>query len=85
MKEFSVVSKGSTGTDVCILQSMLRALQILGKDKKPIEIDGYCGDNTVYAINQFQSIQRAYGFECGNNGKNDGSCGALMWSRLLGV
>lgn len=79
------VSKGSSGTSVCVLQALLRALQFVGKDGNPLEIDGECGDNTVYAINSFQTVQRAYGFECGTNGKNDGSCGTLMWSRLLGV
>lgn len=79
------VKSGSTGTDVYVLQAMLRALQILGKDGKPLQVDGSAGANTVYAINAFQKIQRAYGYECGTNGKNDGSCGPLMWARLLGV
>lgn len=85
MKSFSAVKKGSTGTDVYILQAMLRALQYVGKDGKPINIDGSCGANTVYAINCFQSIQRAYGYECGTNGKNDSSFGNACWKRLLGV
>lgn len=85
MKKFSTVKKGTSGTDVYILQSMLRALGLLGKNGRPLDIDGSCGDNTVYAINEFQRIQRAYGYECGTCGKNDGSCGPKMWSRLLGV
>ena len=85
MKKFSTVKKGSRGTDVYILQTMLRALGILGGDGKPLDIDGDCGDKTVGAINKFQSISRAYGTELGTNGKNDGCCGAKMWNRLLGV
>ena len=85
MKKFAVVKNGSSGTDVYILQAMLRALGLLGKDGKPLNIDGKAGINTIYCINQFQTIQRAYGYECGTNGKNDGSCGPMMWSRLLGV
>lgn len=85
MKKFSTVKKGSKGTDVYVLQTMLRALGMLGADGKPLDIDGSCGNNTVGAINKFQTIQRAYGVELGSNGKNDGSCGPKMWNRLLGV
>ena len=85
MHNFSVVKKGSKGVDVYVLQSMLRALQYTGRDGKPLVIDGECGDNTVYAINRFQTIQRAYGCECGSNGKNDSMFGAVCWKRLLGV
>lgn len=85
MREFKTVKMGSTGTDVFILQSLLRALQFTGVDKKPIDIDGTCGHNTVYAINAFQRQQRAYGYECGSNGKNDGQFGKACWKRILGV
>lgn len=85
MRTFSTVKKGSTGTDVIVLQSMLRALQYVGADGKPIDIDGQCGNNTVYAINEFQNRQRAYGVECGNKGKNTSIFNSLCWSRLLGV
>lgn len=76
------VKKGSSGQDVYALQAVLRAIGILGKNGKPLTIDGTCGDNTVYAINQFQKIQNGYG----NNavGKQDSSCGAKMWACLLG-
>ena len=84
MKSFATIKRGSTGTDVVVLQCVLRMLQYVGKDGKPIEIDGKCGINTVFAINTFQTVQRAYGFECGNNGKNDGTFGEACWKRLLG-
>ena len=85
MHKFSTVKLNSTGTDVFILQSLFRALQYVGEDGKPIDIDGHAGDNTVYAINTFQSQQRAYGYECGKDGKNDGSFGSACWKRILGV
>lgn len=79
---FEPVSKGSSGPSVYICQALLRALQYVGKDGKPIEVDGSCGDNTVYAINRFQSVQRAYGYECGTNGKNDSTFGMACWARV---
>lgn len=81
---FTTVKSGSTGTDVVVLQSVLSMLHYLGKDGKPLTIDGECGSNTVYAINSFQSSMRAYGFECGTNGKNDSTFGPACW-KLLGV
>lgn len=85
MRKFSDVKDGSVGMDVVVLQSLLRALQFVGKDGKPIDIDGQCGLNTVFAINSFQKQQRAYGYECGYQGTNDGVFGQKCWARLLGV
>lgn len=85
MRSFATIKRGSTGADVVVLQCALRMLQYVGEDGKPIEIDGKCGGNTVFAINSFQTVQRAYGFECGTNGKNDGTFGQSCWNRLLGV
>lgn len=85
MKKFSTVTKGSKGTDVYILQAMLRAMQFLGSDGKALDIDGVAGDNVIFAINSFESVQRAYGYDCGTNGKNDSTFGNKCWNRLLGV
>ena len=85
MKKFNTVKLGSSGTDVYILQSLLRALQYVGTDGKPLDVDGKAGVNTIHAINAFQERQRAYGYECGTAGDNDGKCGPKMWDRLLGV
>ena len=85
MIKFKTVALGQEGQDVVVLQAMLRALQYLGKDGKPIDIDGRCGNNTVFAINTFQRVQLAYGFDCGKNGKPDGKFGPKCWERLLGV
>lgn len=84
MRKFSDVKYGSTGTDVYILQAMLRGLQYVGKNGKALDIDGSCGANTVFAINAFQTAQRVYGYECGANGKNDGVFGSKCWKRLFG-
>lgn len=85
MYDFSTVKYGSIGLSVYILQSLFRGLQLTGSDGKPIDIDGECGTNTVYAINQFQKTQIAYGFDCGTNGKPDGVFGKKCWNRILGV
>lgn len=85
MSKFATIKKGSMVADVYVLQAMLRAMQYLGEDGKPIEVTGYCDKNTVHAINEFQTKQRAYGYECGTDGKNDGIFGAKCWERMLGV
>ena len=85
MIEFDTVVNGSEGRSVCILQAMLRGMQYTGADGKPIDIDGHAGTNTVFAIDTFQTVQRAYGYECGTNGRNDHKFGPACWRRLLGV
>lgn len=76
------ITKGAKGTEVSILQACLRMLQYVGKDGKPISITGTADDNLIYAINTFQRIQGAYGYQCGGG---DSSFGPLCWARLLGV
>lgn len=85
MYNFQTVKKGSSGISVYVLQALLRGLQYTGADGKPINIDGNANNNTVYAINQFQKTQIAYGFDCGTNGKPDGIFGKKSWQRILGV
>ena len=84
MHKFSTVKSGSYGTDVVVLQTVLSLLHYTGKDGKSLTIDGACGTNTVYAINSFQTTMRAYGYECGTNGANDGCFGKSCWT-VLGV
>lgn len=74
----------SKGTDVIALQAILRSQGFIGQDEKPLSIDGNAGNNTIFAINSYQSMMRAYGIECGTNGHNDSSCGSKMWECLLG-
>lgn len=85
MYEFKDVYLGSSGLSVFILQSLLRGLQYTGRDGKPIEIDGDAGINTIYAVNQFQTTQISYGYDCGTNGKPDSVFGKKCWSRILWV
>lgn len=79
----STVRKGSHNNSVLLLQEILRARDIKGKDGKDIKLDKDCGDNTEYAINVYQERRRKMGVEVGTNGKNDGVCGQKMWKDLL--
>ena len=79
------VKLNSAGISVYILQAMLRGMQLTGADNKPLEIDGYAGENTIHAINEFQKMQIAYGYDCGTNNKPDSIFGEKCWNRLLGV
>ena len=74
----------SKGTDVVALQAILRSQGFVGQDGKPLSIDGHAGNNTIFAINAYQKMLRAYDIECGTNGHNDSSCGSKMWESLLG-
>lgn len=74
----------SKGTHVVALQAILRSQGFVGQDGKPLSIDGHAGNNTIFAINTFQNMLRAYDIECGTNGHNDSSCGSKMWECLLG-
>lgn len=74
----------SKGTDVVALQAILRSQGFVGQDGKPLSIDGHAGNNTIFAINAYQKMLRAYDIECGTNGHNDSSCGPKMWECLLG-
>lgn len=76
---FADVKKGSKGTDVIVLQSMLRSMQYLGSNGKPLEVDGDAGANTVYAINTFKTLQKKFNVDCGEvNGIFTSDC----WKRM---
>ena len=81
---FETVKNGSVGVNVYVLQTVLRMLCFLGENRKPLDIDGECGSETVFAINSFQSTMRSYGYEVGTDGKNDGEFGTKCWKCLLG-
>lgn len=84
MHKFKAIKNGSIGEDVLVLQTVLSMLNYTGKNNKALVIDGECGENTVYAINSFQSSMRAYGSECGTNGTNDSCFGEKCWKLLVG-
>ena len=81
---FSAVKYDSEGVSVYVLQTVLRLLNFLGADGKPLAIDGVAGKNTVFAIDTFQTTMRAYGYEVGTNGENDGVFWNECWKCLLG-
>lgn len=71
---FEQVSSGSVGSDVKLLQNILRGLGIKGKDGRLPNIDGEFGPNTDYALKVFQK----------NAGiSSDGIAGPVTWSKLL--
>ena len=79
MYRFSDVKKGSKGTDVFVLQAMLRNMLFTGKKGNPLDVDGIAGEDTVYAINMFQKMNESYGYSCGNG---DSVFGDKCWKRL---
>lgn len=80
-RNFNTVKNGTVGIDVYVLQSFFRANCYIGKDGKPIEIDGQSGANTVYAINTFKRRMTAYGESCGGA---DGVWNKQCWE-LIGM
>lgn len=85
MFEPSSVKKGSTGTSVLLLQEILKARGFKGADGKDLQLDQHAGDNTVHAINSYQTARRKQGVELGTDGKNDGICGRKMWADLIAI
>ena len=78
-RTFNKVRKGTNGTDVIVLQSVLRSACYIGADGKEIEIDGICGNNTVYAINDFKRRMKANGIDVGSI---DGVFDRVCWESL---
>lgn len=83
-KVLRAVYYGQKGSHVRLLQKLLKYANCKGKDGKVLEVTGKCGDNTVHAINVYQTRKRKAGVELGTNGKNDGICGSKMWQELVG-
>ena len=73
---FSVgsVQNGSKGSDVKLLQRLLKSNGFRGADGKLLTIDGDCGTNTVYAI---KSYQKKKGLSA------DGIAGPATWKSIL--
>ena len=51
------VRKGENGNHVLLVQEILRARGIKGKDGKDLKLDKDCGDNVVHAIKQYQKAR----------------------------
>ncbi len=73
LKTFLVGAKDS---QVRTIQILLKNLGFQGKNGKPLAADGILGENTAYAIEQFQRQQ-------GMTGINYGTVGAKTWQLLL--
>ena len=83
-RSFRAVYSGQKGSHVRVLQKLLRYANCRGADNKALEVDGVCGENTVHAINVYQTRKRKQGIELGTNGANDGICGEKMWKAMIG-
>lgn len=75
---FSVgtVKKGTVNKDALLMQTLLRGKGYKGKDKKELELDGSAGENTIYALKEYQ---KKNGLEV------DGVCGTNTWRSLIGL
>ena len=74
MIELDVLKKGSTGNEVKTVQRILRELGYKGSNKKVLAVDGNFGDNTLYAVKNFQKDRKL---------KVDGYVGPESWDSLL--
>ena len=52
-----ILKSGSKGADVSTLQKLLIKAGVSGKNKKPLSVDGDFGENTEYAVIQFQKLK----------------------------
>ena len=79
MIELAIVKLGSKGEEVRTVQRLLNSFGYTGADGKELKVDGDCGNNTVYAIRDFQTKYR------GKFGRLtvDGVVGANTWNALL--
>ncbi len=75
--ELPVLRKDSKGNSVEVVQLVLKNKGYLGADGKELEIDGNFGNNTKYAVTEFQEDNEA---ECG---KADGIIGAKTWPAMI--
>lgn len=76
MFEVSTVKLGTKGDDTLLCQKLLKVDGYKGSNGKVLSLDGDCGNNTVYAIRNFQ---KDHGIG------QDGICGQHTWKVLLGV
>ncbi|MCM1218142.1 MAG: glucosaminidase domain-containing protein [Lachnospiraceae bacterium] len=57
MFEAKTVKKGEVGNHVLLVQEILRARKFKGANGKALKLDKNCGDETVYAIKQYQKTR----------------------------
>ncbi len=76
MFEPETVQLGSTGTSVLLLQEILVARGFKGRNSKVLDLDREAGDNTIYALKQYQ---KSRGLDV------DGVCGSATWKDLIAI
>ena len=72
----NTVKRGSVGNHVLLLQEILKARGFKGKDGKELVLDSQAGENTVYAITQYQKSRKL---------EVDGICGSATWKDLIAL
>lgn len=73
-----IVQLGSTGLSVLLLQEILIARGFKGKDGKALTLDRSVGENTIYALKQYQKSRKGV-LEV------DGICGTATWKDLIAI
>ncbi len=73
------VQKGNKGKSVLLLQKLLMAARYTGRNGAGLALDGECGDNTVFAIKEYQRKHSSEGISV------DGICGKATWTSILGM
>lgn len=71
--EMTVLSYGSRGEEVKTWQRLMRELNFVGANGKPLTVDGIFGDNVLFATKQFQKQW----------GNPDGIVGKKSWTKAL--
>ncbi len=83
MFEMKPVKKGEKGNHVLLVQEILRAREINGKDGKPLKLDKHCDTNTVFAIKQYQKAREKV--EPGICGGVDGVAGPKTLKDMIAL
>ena len=76
MFEPKTVKAGDKNTSVLLLQEILKSRGFKGKNKKDLDLDWEAGDNTIYALKQYQ---KSRGLDV------DGVCGSTTWKDLIAI
>lgn len=76
MFEPKTVKAGDKNTSVLLLQEILKSRGFKGKNKKDLDLDWEAGDNTIYALKQYQ---KSRGLDA------DGVCGSVTWKDLIAI
>ena len=74
----ATVKKGDKNTSALLLQEILRARGFTGKDKKELKLDREAGENTIYALKEYQKSRKGV-LEV------DGICGDKTWRDLIAL